>query len=163
MNLNFLDFEQPIAELEAKIEELRLVGADSDINITEEIQKLEGKSRDLTKSIFSKLTPWQKVQLARHPQRPYTSDYVESVFTDFHELHGDRHLSAGPAIMAGLARLNDKPVMIIGHQKGRKTKEKLHRNFGMPRPEEYQKALRLMKMAEHFKIPVICLIDTAGA
>lgn len=163
MNLNFLEFEQPIAELEAKIDELRLVGVDSDINISDEIHRLQEKSKDLTRSIFSKLTPWQKVQLARHPQRPYTEDYLASVFTEFDELQGDRHLSAGPALMAGLARLEGKPVMVIGHQKGRKTKEKLFRNFGMPRPEEYQKALRLMKMAERFKLPLICLIDTAGA
>ena len=163
MNLNFLDFEQPIAELEAKIEELRLVTADSQLNISDEILRLEEKNRQLTRSIFSKLTPWQKVQLARHPNRPYTLDYIGLIFNEFDELEGDRHLSCGPAIVGGLARLAGKPVMIIGHQKGRKTQEKLRRNFGMPRPEEYQKALRLMKMAEKFEIPVICLIDTAGA
>ena len=163
MNLNFLDFEQPIAELEAKIEELRLVTVDGQLNISDEISRLEEKSRQLTQSIFSKLTPWQKVQLARHPNRPYTLDYMGLVFEDFDELEGDRRLSCGPAIVGGLARLGGEPVMVIGHQKGRKTQEKLRRNFGMPRPEEYQKALRLMKMAEKFSIPVICLIDTAGA
>lgn len=163
MNLNFLEFEQPIAELEEKIEELRLVSADSEININDEIKRLQSKSRQLTESIFANLTPWQKVQLARHPNRPYTLDYISKIFTEFEECHGDRHLSSGPAIVGGLARLEGKPVMVIGHQKGRKTQEKLYRNFGMPRPEEYQKALRLMKMAEKFKLPVICLIDTSGA
>lgn len=163
MNLNFLDFEQPIAELEAKIEELRLVTADSKLNINDEIKKLQEKSQHLTRTIFSKLTPWQKVQLARHPNRPYTWDYINMICDEFDELEGDRHVSCGPAIVAGLGRIEGKPVMIIGHQKGRKTKEKLRRNFGMPRPEEYQKALRLMKLAEKFEIPVLCLIDTAGA
>lgn len=163
MNLNFLEFEQPIAELEAKIEELRLVTVDGQLNISDEISRLEEKNRQLTQSIFSKLTPWQKVQLARHPNRPYTLDYIDLIFDEFDELEGDRHVSCGPAIICGLARLDGKPIMLIGHQKGRKTQEKLRRNFGMPRPEEYQKALRLMKMAEKFGIPVICLIDTAGA
>lgn len=163
MNLNFLDFEQPIAELEAKIDELRMVTSDSDLNINDEINKLQEKSQQLTKSIFAKLTPWQKVQLARHPNRPYTQDYIDMICDEFDELHGDRHLSAGPAIVGGLGRIADKSVMIIGQQKGRKTAEKVKRNFGMPRPEEYQKALRLMKLAEKYRIPVICLIDTAGA
>ncbi|MGB6976565.1 MAG: acetyl-CoA carboxylase carboxyltransferase subunit alpha [Gammaproteobacteria bacterium] len=163
MNLNFLDFEQPIAELEAKIEELRRVGADVDINITEEITRLQIKSRQLTKSIFSHLTSAQIVQLARHPQRPYTFDYVTRIFTDFDELHGDRHFTSGTAIVGGLARFKGIPVMIIGHQKGRTTKEKVLRNFGMPNPEEYQKALRLMEMAERFHLPIFTFIDTPGA
>ncbi len=163
MNLNFLEFEQPIAELEAKIEELRLVGVDSEINITEEISRLEDKNKQLTESIFSNLTDWQVVQLARHPQRPYITDYISRICTDFDELEGDRHCANGPAIIGGIARLDDKPIMIIGHQKGRKTKEKLYRNFGSARPEEYRKALRLVEMAERFKLPVISLIDTAGA
>lgn len=163
MNLNYLDFEQPIAELQAKIEELRLVGSDSDINITDEIKKLEEKSTQLTESVFSKLTSWQNVQLARHPMRPYTQDYIDRLFTEFDELHGDRHLADGPTVIGGLARLNDQPVMVIGHQKGRKTGEKVKRNFGMPKPEDYRKALRLMKMAENFKVPVLTFIDTPGA
>jgi len=163
MNLNFLDFEQPIAELEAKIEELRYVGDDAEINISEEIQKLQEKSRSLTESIFSKLTPWQISQLARHPQRPYTLDYVERIFTDFEELHGDRHFADDPSIVGGMARLDGHPVMIIGHQKGRDTKEKLRRNFGMPRPEGYRKALRLMALAERFRLPILTFIDTPGA
>lgn len=163
MNLNFLDFEQPIAELEAKIEELRYVGDDSAVNISEEIARLQAKSRSLTESIFSDLTSWQMAQLARHPQRPYTLDYLGRVFTHFEELHGDRAFSDDPAIVGGLARFDGRPVMVIGHQKGRDTKEKLRRNFGMPRPEGYRKALRLMKMAERFRIPVITLIDTPGA
>ena len=163
MNLNFLDFEQPIAELEAKIDELRMVTEDSDLNINDEINKLQQKSKQLTESIFTKLTPWQKVQLARHPNRPYTQDYIDMIFDEFDELHGDRHLSAGPAIIGGIGRIDGKPVMLIGQQKGRKTAEKVRRNFGMPRPEEYQKALRLLKLAEKFHLPVICLIDTAGA
>jgi acetyl-CoA carboxylase carboxyl transferase subunit alpha len=163
MNLNFLDFEQPIAELEAKIEELRRVGTDVDINISEEITRLQIKSRQLTKNIFSHLTPAQIVQLARHPQRPYTFDYIARIFTDFDELHGDRHLSNGTAIIGGLARFKGIPVMVIGHQKGRSTKEKVARNFGMPNPEEYQKALRLMKMAERFHLPIFTFIDTPGA
>ncbi len=163
MNLNFLDFEQPIAELEAKIEELRYVGSDNEINIGEEIQRLQNKSRDLTESIFSNLKAAQIAQLARHPQRPYFLDYIERVFTDFEELHGDRAFADDPAIVCGVARLEGRPVMIIGQQKGRDTKEKLRRNFGMPRPEGYRKALRLMKMAERFKLPVFTFIDTPGA
>lgn len=163
MNLNFLDFEQPIAELEAKIEELRHVGADSDINLFEEIERLQAKSKELTKSIFSELTSWQMVQLARHPQRPYTLDYIERIFTDFIELHGDRHYSAGPSIVAGMARFDGQPVMLIGHQKGRKTAENIRRNFGMPKPEDYRKALRLMQLAAKFKMPIFTFIDTSGA
>ena len=163
MNLNFLDFEQPIAELEAKIEELRYVGDDAEINISEEIQKLQEKSRSLTESIFSKLTPWQIAQLARHPQRPYTLDYVERIFTDFEELHGDRNFADDPSIVGGMARLEGHPVMVIGHQKGRDTREKLRRNFGMPRPEGYRKALRLMELAERFRLPILTFIDTPGA
>ena len=163
MNLNFLDFEQPIAELEAKIDELRYVGDDAEINIEEEITRLQSKSKALTEAIFSNLTPWQVAQVARHPQRPYTLDYLVRTFTDFQELHGDRSFADDPAILAGLARLDDRPVMVIGHQKGRDTREKLHRNFGMPRPEGYRKALRLMKMAERFKLPILTLIDTPGA
>ena len=151
MNPNYLDFEQPIAELEAKIEELRYVGDDSEVNIGEEISKLQEKSRSLTKNIFSKLTPWQTSKLARHPMRPYTLDYIDRIFTDFQELHGDRSFADDPAIVGGMARIDGMPVMIIGHQKGRDTKEKLRRNFGMPRPEGYRKALRLMEMAERFK------------
>jgi acetyl-CoA carboxylase carboxyl transferase subunit alpha len=163
MNLNFLDFEQPIAELEAKIEELRFVGSDSEINISEEIARLQSKSKDLTKSIFSNLKAAQVAQLARHPQRPYFMDYVQRIFTDFEELHGDRAFADDKAIMGGMARLEGKPVMIIGHQKGRDTKEKVQRNFGMPRPEGYRKALRLLEMAEKFKLPVLTFIDTPGA
>ena len=163
MNLDFLDFEQPIAELQAKIEELRLVGTDNEINIQEEIEKLEGKSRSLTESIFSKLTPWQISQLARHPLRPYTLDYIGRIVDDFEELHGDRAFADDHAIVGGLGRIDGRPVMIIGHQKGRDTSEKLHRNFGMPRPEGYRKALRLMKLAERFRIPVLTFIDTPGA
>jgi len=163
MNLNFLDFEQSIAELEAKIEELRMVGKDSDINITEEIHRLEEKSRQLTRQIFARLTPWQVTQLARHSQRPHTADYIERIFTDFDELHGDRKTSSGPSIMGGLARLDGEPVMVIGHEKGRKTQEKITRNFGMPQPDDYRKALRLFEMAEKFSLPVITLIDTPGA
>jgi len=163
MNLNFLDFEQPIAELEAKIEELRYVGSDNEINIGEEIQRLRSKSRELTESIFSNLKAAQVAQLARHPQRPYFLDYIERIFTDFEELHGDRAFADDPAIVGGVARLEGRPVMILGQQKGRDTKEKLRRNFGMPRPEGYRKALRLMKMAERFKLPVFTFIDTPGA
>ena len=163
MDLKFLDFEQSIAELEAKIEELRHVGFDQSINISDEITLLEEKSRKLTEKIFSGLSAWQISQLSRHPQRPYTQDYLESVFEDFHELHGDRAFADDPAIMGGLARLDGIPVMVIGHQKGRDTKEKIYRNFGMPRPEGYRKALRLMKMAERFRLPIVCLIDTPGA
>jgi acetyl-CoA carboxylase carboxyl transferase subunit alpha len=163
MAMNFLEFEQPIAELEAKIEELKFLGADSSVNITDEIKRLQSKSRALTTSIFANLSPWQITQLARHPQRPYTLDYVSMIFTDWHELHGDRMYSDDLAIVGGLARLEGTPVMLIGHQKGRDTKERVRRNYGMPKPEGYRKALRLMKMAERFRIPVITLIDTPGA
>ncbi|NQY26563.1 MAG: acetyl-CoA carboxylase carboxyltransferase subunit alpha [Piscirickettsiaceae bacterium] len=163
MQLNFLDYEQPIAELEAKIDELRYMSNDSDLNITEEIQKLQEKSKDLTKAIFSSLTPWQTTQMARHPQRPYTLDYIHRIITDFEELHGDRAYGDDAALITGMGRLNGRPVMIIGHQKGRDTKEKVARNFGMPRPEGYRKALRIMKMAERFGLPVITFIDTPGA
>jgi acetyl-CoA carboxylase carboxyl transferase subunit alpha len=163
MNLNFLEFEQPIAELEAKIDELRYIGDDADVNINEEVSKLEAKSRALTQSIFSNLTAWQISQLARHPQRPYTMDYVVRICTDFQELHGDRCYGDDRAVVGGVARLDGIPVMIIGQQKGRDTREKLYRNFGMPRPEGYRKALRLMKMAERFHLPVLTFIDTPGA
>ncbi len=163
MNLNFLDFEQPIAELEAKIEELRYVGDDAELNIGEEIARLQSKSQSLTESIFSNLNAWQVSQLARHPQRPYTLDYIKEIFTDFEELHGDRAFADDAAIVGGLARIDDRPVMVIGQQKGRDTTEKVRRNFGMPRPEGYRKALRLMEMAERFKLPVITFIDTPGA
>lgn len=164
MKLNFLPFEQPIAELEEKIRELRHVaGAEDEVNIGEEIARLEEKSRRLTESIFSSLTAWQISQLARHPQRPYTLDYLDQVFTDFEELRGDRAFADDPAIVGGPARLDGRPVMVIGHQKGRDTKEKIYRNFGMPRPEGYRKALRLMKMAEKFKLPLLTFIDTPGA
>lgn len=163
MNLNFLDFEQPIAELEAKIEELRYVGDDAEINISEEIARLEAKSKSLTESIFSSLKPWQVAQMARHPLRPYTQDYIDLLFTDFEELHGDRAFADDPSIIGGLARLGGHPVMVIGHQKGRDTKEKIYRNFGMPRPEGYRKALRMMELAERFKLPIITFIDTPGA
>jgi acetyl-CoA carboxylase carboxyl transferase subunit alpha len=163
MDLKFLEFEQPIAELEAKIDELRFVGDDSVVNISEEIGRLQAKSRTLTASIFKNLTAWQIAQLARHPQRPYTLDYIETVVSDFQELHGDRMFRDDPAMVGGLARLEGQPVMLIGHQKGRDTKERVYRNYGMPRPEGYRKALRLMKLAERFGIPVITLIDTPGA
>lgn len=163
MNLNFLDFEQPIAELQAKIEELRHVTDDNVINLNAEIKRLEKKSQDLTRSIFSDLTAWQIAQLARHPLRPHTLDYINYLFTDFDELQGDRMLSDGPALIGGIARFNEMPVVVLGHEKGRTTKEKLRRNFGMARPEEYKKALRLMKLAERFKLPVFSFIDTAGA
>lgn len=163
MNMNFLNFEQPIAELEAKIQELRMVGTDADINLSEEIARLEAKCNQLTKDIFKNLSPWQVTQVARHPQRPHTIDYIGRIFTEFDELSGDRMLSDGPSIMAGTARLDNMPVMIIGHEKGRNTKERIERNFGMPQPEDYRKALRLMKMAERFKLPIITFIDTSGA
>lgn len=163
MDLKFLDFEQPVAELEAKINELRNVQFDNDINISDALKQLEEKSLALTQSIFANLSDWQISQVSRHPGRPYTLDYVDLMFTDFHELHGDRAFADDPAIVCGLARLDGQPVMVIGHQKGRDTKEKIYRNFGMPRPEGYRKALRVMKMAERFKLPVICLIDTPGA
>jgi acetyl-CoA carboxylase carboxyl transferase subunit alpha len=163
MKTTFLDFEQPIAELEAKIEELRYVQDDSALDISEEIGRLQKKSEKLTKDIYAKLTPWQISQVARHPQRPYTLDYIGALFSDFEELHGDRAYGDDPAIVGGLARFNDQSVMLIGHQKGRDTKEKIYRNFGMPRPEGYRKALRLMRLAEKFSVPVMTFIDTPGA
>lgn len=163
MNLDYLDFERPIAELEEKIEELRRVGTGKDINISEEVARLEEKSRTLTRQIFSDLNPKQIVQLARHPLRPYTEDYIQLIFSDFDELHGDRHFGKGSALIGGMARLDGKPVMVIGHQKGRSTKQKVERNFGMPTPEGFRKALRLMKLAEKFQLPVITFIDTPGA
>ncbi|HLS97869.1 MAG: acetyl-CoA carboxylase carboxyltransferase subunit alpha [Porticoccaceae bacterium] len=163
MNLNYLDFEQPIAELEAKIEELQLVGNDNELNISEEISKLRDKSRRLTENIYADLTPWQVVKVARHPQRPYALDYINRVFDEFDELHGDRHFGDDKAIVGGIARLNGRPVMVIGEEKGRGVNEKVYRNFGMPKPEGYRKALRLMEMAERFKMPVLTLIDTPGA
>lgn len=163
MRLHHLDFEQPIAELEEKIEELRNVGSDNEINISEEISRLEAKAQSLTQSIFSSLNAWQIAQLARHPLRPHALDYIGRIFTDFDELHGDRAYADDPAMVGGLARLNGRAVMVIGHQKGRDTKEKVRRNFGMPRPEGYRKALRLMRLAERFRLPVITLIDTPGA
>ncbi|HUD24213.1 MAG TPA: acetyl-CoA carboxylase carboxyltransferase subunit alpha [Burkholderiaceae bacterium] len=163
MKTTFLDFEQPIAELEAKIEELRFVQDDSALDISEEIARLQAKSQALLKDIYAKLTPWQVSQLARHPQRPYTLDYVSEIFTDFHELHGDRSFSDDLAIVGGLTRFNGQALMVIGHQKGRDTKERALRNFGMPRPEGYRKALRLMHLAEKFGLPVLTFIDTPGA
>ncbi len=163
MKTTFLDFEQPIAELEAKIESLRFAQDDSAVDISEEIGRLEGKSQNLTKDIYAKLTPWQIAQVARHPQRPYTLDYVAQLFTDFEELHGDRTYADDRAIVGGLARFNGQSVMVIGHQKGRDTKEKVLRNFGMPRPEGYRKALRLMRLAEKFGIPIFTFVDTPGA
>ncbi len=159
----FLDFEQPIAELEARIDELRYVQDDSAVDISEEISRLQKKSQALTKEIYGKLSPWQVAQVARHPQRPYTLDYVNALFTDFEELHGDRAFADDASIVGGLARFNGQPVMVIGHQKGRDTKEKIHRNFGMPRPEGYRKAMRLMRLAEKFGLPVLTFIDTPGA
>lgn len=163
MNPNYLDFEQPIAELESKIEELRLAGHGSNVNIADEISKLQEKSRTLTESIFKNLTPWQVSQLARHPQRPYMLDYCERIFTEFDELHGDRAFADDAAIVGGVARFNGRPVMVIGQQKGRTIQEKVRRNFGSPQPEGYRKALRLMEMAERFRLPVLTFIDTAGA
>jgi acetyl-CoA carboxylase carboxyl transferase subunit alpha len=163
MNLNFLEFEQPIAELEAKIEELRFVGDESAISITDEIERLQAKSRALTENIFSNLSAWQVAQLARHPQRPYTLDYIQRIFTDFEELRGDRAYADDPAMVCGVGRLDGKPVAVIGEQKGRDTKEKIRRNFGMPRPEGYRKALRIMKLAERFRLPLFTFIDTPGA
>jgi acetyl-CoA carboxylase carboxyl transferase subunit alpha len=163
MKTTFLDFEQPVAELEAKIEELRFVQDDSALDISEEIARLQAKGHALLKDIYAKLTPWQVSQLARHPQRPYTLDYISDIFTDFHELHGDRVYSDDLAIVGGLARFNGQAVMVIGHQKGRDTKERALRNFGMPRPEGYRKALRLMHLAEKFGLPVLTFIDTPGA
>ena len=161
--MNFLDFEQPIAELDAKIEELRYVGDDSEININEEIIRLQKRSDELIESIFSSLSTWQYSQVARHPQRPYTLDYIERIFTDFEELHGDRSFADDPAIVCGIARLEGAPVAIIGHQKGRDTNDRIYRNYGMPKPEGYRKALRIMKLAEKFKLPVLTFIDTPGA
>lgn len=166
MSLNYLDFEQPIAELEAKIDSLKSLGPQDekhDINLDDEIQRLRGKSVELTKKIFADLGAWQVAQLARHPMRPYTLDYVRDAFDDFDELAGDRAYADDKAIVGGIARLDGRPVMIIGHQKGRETKEKIRRNFGMPAPEGYRKALRLMEMAERFKMPIITFIDTPGA
>lgn len=163
MNLNFLDFEQPIAELEAKIEELKLVSVEGEHNISDEIARLQKKSTKLTESIFSSLTPWQISRLSRHPQRPYALDYIDKIFDDFFELHGDRMYGDDHAIVGGLACLGDRRVVVIGHQKGRDTNEKVYRNFGMPRPEGYRKAQRLMHMAGKFRLPVITLIDTPGA
>ncbi|WP_027854662.1 acetyl-CoA carboxylase carboxyl transferase subunit alpha [Marinobacterium litorale] len=164
MNPNYLDFEQPIAELEAKINELRLVADDNaDLNLGDEIDRLQEKSRNLTQNIFSDLTAWQISQVARHPKRPYTLDYIDVIFDEFEEIHGDRHFSDDKALVGGLARLEGKPVMVIGQQKGRDVKERGYRNFGMPRPEGYRKALRLMEMAERFKMPIFTFIDTPGA
>lgn len=161
--MNFLDFERPIADLEAQIEELRHLTGDNELNIGDEISRLEEKSNSLTESIFSSLSIWQVAQLARHPQRPYTLDYIERIFTDFEELHGDRAYADDEAIVGGIARLEGQPVMVVGHQKGRDTKEKIQRNFGMPRPEGYRKAKRLMEMAERFNLPLLTFIDTPGA
>ncbi|MEY3037968.1 MAG: acetyl-CoA carboxylase carboxyl transferase subunit alpha [Pseudomonadota bacterium] len=164
MNPNYLDFEQPIADLEAKINELRHVGEDNaGINLSDEVSRLREKSQSLTRSIFSDLTAWQVSQLARHPQRPYTLDYVKHIFDEFEEVHGDRHFADDQAIVCGLARIDGRPVAVIGHQKGREVKEKVRRNFGMPRPEGYRKALRVMEMAERFKMPILTFIDTPGA
>jgi len=163
MAVAFLDFEQPIAELEAKIEELRHVTSDSEVNIQEEISRLQAKSRQLTTSIFASLTPWQITQLARHPRRPYTLDYVAAICTEFSELHGDRMFADDQAIVGGLGRIDGRAVMVIGHQKGRDTKERVRRNYGMPKPEGYRKALRLMRLAERFGLPLVTLIDTQGA
>jgi acetyl-CoA carboxylase carboxyl transferase subunit alpha len=163
MDLKFLDFEQPIAELEAKIEELRFVGDDSEININEEVARLRGKSESLTKSIFAKLSAWQVAQVARHPMRPYTQDYLDLIAPDFQELHGDRMYADDPAIIGGVGRIDGRPIMFIGHQKGRDTKERVRRNYGMPKPEGYRKAQRLMRMAQKFSLPIVTLIDTPGA
>jgi len=163
MNLNYLDFEQPIADLQQKIEELRFATAGSEVNLTEEISRLQSKSEELTRRIFSQLNPWQVAQLARHPQRPYALDYIKTLFTEFEELHGDRHYMDDPAIVGGMARLDGRAVIVIGQQKGRDAKERVYRNFGMPMPEGYRKALRLMQMAERFNLPVITFIDTPGA
>jgi acetyl-CoA carboxylase carboxyl transferase subunit alpha len=163
MKQTFLDFEQPIAELQAKIDELRCVDEDPSLDISEEIERLQQKSNRLVEDIYGKLNAWQITQVARHPQRPYTLDYINALFTDFHELHGDRAYADDAAIVGGFARFNDKPCVVIGHQKGRDTKEKILRNFGMPRPEGYRKALRLMKLAEKFEMPLFTFIDTPGA
>ncbi len=163
MNPNFLDFEQPIAELAAKIDGLKSLGGANNLNLTEEVRRLEQKSLTLTEELFANLTPWQVAQMARHPQRPYTLDYINHIFTDFDELHGDRLFADDMALIGGIARLDGRPVMVIGHQKGRGTKEKVRHNFGMPRPEGYRKARRLIAMAERFKLPVLTFIDTPGA
>jgi len=163
MKQTFLDFEQPIADLQAKIDELRYVHEDSAVDISDEINRLQKKSQQLTKEIYGKLTAWQIAQVARHPQRPYTLDVITGAFNDFHELHGDRSFADDPAIVGGLARFNGAPCMVIGHQKGRDTKEKIFRNFGMPRPEGYRKAQRLMKLAEKFRLPLFTFVDTPGA
>jgi acetyl-CoA carboxylase carboxyl transferase subunit alpha len=163
MNLNYLDFEQPIADLQKKIDELRFVANGSEVNIVDQIRQLESKSRELTQQIFTSLTAWQIAQLARHPQRPYALDYVKALFTDWEELHGDRSFRDDPAIVCGIARLDGRPVVVIGQQKGRDAKERVYRNFGMPKPEGYRKALRLMKLGEKFHLPVVTLIDTPGA
>lgn len=163
MKISFLDFEQPIAEVESKIEQLRLVQEDSAVDISEEISKIEVKSKQLTKGIYAKLTPWQCALVARHPNRPYTLDYLRHIFTDFEELHGDRNFAEDPAIVGGLARFEGHPCLVIGHQKGRDTKEKILRNFGMPKPEGYRKALRLMKLAEKYALPIFSFVDTPGA
>jgi acetyl-CoA carboxylase carboxyl transferase subunit alpha len=163
MDLKFLEFEQPIAELEAKIDELRYVGDDSEININEEVARLKAKSETLTRSIFSKLSAWQIAQVARHPMRPYTADYLREIAPDFQELHGDRMYADDPAIIGGIGRLEGRPIMFIGHQKGRDTKERVRRNYGMPKPEGYRKAQRLMRMAEKFSLPIVTFIDTPGA
>jgi acetyl-CoA carboxylase carboxyl transferase subunit alpha len=163
MDLNFLEFEQPIAELEAKIEALKFVGEDTELNISEEVGRLRKKSEALTRSLFANLSAWQVAQLARHPMRPYTLDYIGHMLTDFQELHGDRMFADDRAIVGGLARFDGRPIMLIGHQKGRDTKERVRRNYGMPKPEGYRKALRLMKLAERFRLPLVTLIDTPGA
>jgi acetyl-CoA carboxylase carboxyl transferase subunit alpha len=163
MDTKFLDFEQPIAELEAKIEELRYVGDDSEININEEVARLKAKSESLTRNIFAKLSPWQIARVARHESRPYTQDYLEIIAPDFQELHGDRMYADDPAIIGGIGRINGRAVMFVGHQKGRDTKERVRRNYGMPKPEGYRKAQRLMRMAEKFSLPIVTLIDTPGA
>ncbi|HUP92083.1 MAG TPA: acetyl-CoA carboxylase carboxyltransferase subunit alpha [Solimonas sp.] len=163
MNLNFLDFEQPIADLQSKIEELRFATAGSGVNLTEEIAQLESKSRELTEQIFANLTPWQVAQLARHPQRPYALDYIKGLFTEWEELHGDRSFADDPAIVGGVARLDGRAVVVLGQQKGRDAKERVYRNFGMPKPEGYRKSLRLMKLAEKFNLPLVTFIDTPGA
>jgi len=163
MDLKFLEFEQPIAELEAKIDELRFVGEDSEININEEVERLKAKSETLTRSIFSKLSAWQIAQIARHPMRPYTADYLDLITTDFQELHGDRMYADDPAIVGGIGRIDGRPIMFIGHQKGRDTKERVRRIYGMPKPEGYRKSQRLMKLAEKFSLPIVTMIDTPGA
>ncbi len=163
MNLNYLEFEQPIAELQQKIEELRFATSGSGVDLTEEIDRLQMRSKELTEQIFNKLTPWQVAQLARHPQRPYALDYIKTLFTDWEELHGDRHYADDPSIVGGIARLDGRAVVVLGQQKGRDAKERVYRNFGMPKPEGYRKALRLMKIAEKFNLPVLSFIDTPGA